>query len=680
MDWKNMTIGKKIAAGFGVILFILVLIVIANFTGIGNIVYDSEEVINGNKLDGTLAQKEVDHLNWAAAVNALLTDESVKELTVETDYHKCGLGKWYYSDERKKAEQQVPSLIPHLKAIEKPHMELHASAIAIKEVFVHADPELQAKLVEIEAGLLEWSSKVRDGLLSGRSIKADSDPTKSGLGKWTVSAEAKKAYSRGDQNFKKLFDSLTGPHVKMYESLGQINALLDARRKDEAIDLFNRDTKKYLDETIETLWEMQDLAKKQIEGMEKAKAIYAGQTLPSLHEVQKLLNTIRDEGRKNIMTDEEMLKSAKHARLLVTALGIAVLFAGVLIAFFMSRGITKVLQKVANNMAEGANQVASAANQISSSSQAMAEGASEQAASVEETSASLEEISSMTRQDADNAQHADTLMKEANVILLHADESMEKLTASMQEISSASAQTQKIVKTIDEIAFQTNLLALNAAVEAARAGEAGAGFAVVADEVRSLAMRAAQAAKNTSTLIDSTVKKIKGGSVLVGETSESFHTATDSVQRVSTLLSEIASSSSEQARAISQVSSAINEIDSVTQRNAATSEQTASASEELSAQAETMKGIVLNMVYLVGGNLEPASKKPAVLARGGDKTAAPDKRKTLAAPLQKSTPEKKALPQAPRALPLATGKKEARAAQTRPEDVIPMNDEDFQDF
>ncbi len=674
MDWKNMTIGKKIAAGFGVILLILVLIVIANFTGIGNIVYDSEEVINGNKLDGTLAQKEVDHLNWAAAVNALLTDDSVKELTVETDYHKCGFGKWYYSDERKKAEQQVPSLAPHLKAIEKPHMALHASAVAIKDVFVHADPELQAKLVEIKAGLLEWASKVRDGLLSGRSIKAEGDATKSGLGKWMVSAEAGKAYSRGDHNFKKLFDSLTGPYIKMYESIGQINALLDAKRKDEAIDLFNRETKKHLDETIETLWEMQDLVKKQVDGMEKAKAVYANQTLPALHEVQSLLNTIRDEGRKNIMTDVEMLKSAKNARFLVTALGIAVLCVGVLIAFFMSRGITKLLQNVANNMAEGANQVAAAAGQISSSSQAMAEGASEQAASVEETSASLEEISSMTRQDADNAQHADTLMKEANVVLLHADESMEKLTASMHEISSASAQTQKIVKTIDEIAFQTNLLALNAAVEAARAGEAGAGFAVVADEVRNLAMRAAQAAKNTSTLIDSTVKKIKGGSVLVGETSESFHTATDSVQRVSTLLSEIASSSSEQARAISQVSSAINEIDSVTQRNAATSEQTASASEELSAQAETMKSIVLNMVRLVGGNIVPVSKKPEDKVRGSVKTAKGEKWKTIAA----SSPVKKGAAVG-KALPLGSGRKEVKA-HAKPEDVIPMDDEDFQDF
>ncbi|MBU1547203.1 MAG: methyl-accepting chemotaxis protein, partial [Proteobacteria bacterium] len=292
-------------------------------------------------------------------------------------------------------------------------------------------------------------------------------------------------------------------------------------------------------------------------------------------------------------------------------------------------------------------------------------GASQQAAAVEETSASLEEVGAMIKQDADNARQADALMKDANQVIQNADESMKKLTASMHEISAASAETQKIVKTIDEIAFQTNLLALNAAVEAARAGEAGAGFAVVADEVRNLAMRAAEAAKNTSNLIEGTVQKITTGNALVSETSESFNVAAQSTTRIGTIITEMAGAASQQANAISQVTKAIHEIDTVTQSNAAAAEQSAAASEELSAQAEMMNGSVRELLALVicaqegdpGGAI--ASAKLSRIKRPAAKLTAP----------RKTVPARKALPPA--------GKKQA--ASPKPEDVIPMGEE-FEDF
>lgn len=280
--------------------------------------------------------------------------------------------------------------------------------------------------------------------------------------------------------------------------------------------------------------------------------------------------------------------------------GLVILVTGVGATLFI-RSITRPMQEISAGLRESANQVAIASGEVASASQMLAQGASEQASSLDETAATTEEITSMIKQDSENLHQADTLMQESRKVVSQADEVMIRLATSMAEISTASAETQKIVKTIDEIAFQTNLLALNAAVEAARAGEAGAGFAVVADEVRNLAMRAAEAAKNTSELISGTVSKVNAGSQLVREAEESFSQASQSTHRVGTLVADISKSSREQATAVAQLSKTISEVDVATQQAASAAEETASASEELSAHAEMMKGIALDLDRLIEG-------------------------------------------------------------------------------
>ena len=277
------------------------------------------------------------------------------------------------------------------------------------------------------------------------------------------------------------------------------------------------------------------------------------------------------------------------------------IFLGTILAWFITRSITRPIGRIIDGLNAGAEQVAAASQEVASASQQLAEGSSQQAAAIEETASSLEEMAAMTKQNAQNASQTNQLMAEAKQIVTQANQSMARLTVSMREISHASSETQKIVKTIDEIAFQTNLLALNAAVEAARAGEAGAGFAVVADEVRNLAMRAADAAKNTATLIDGTVKTVKEGAELVESTGKEFEQVASSASKMGELISEVAAASDEQATGIEQVNRAVSEMDKVVQQNAANAEESASASEEMNAQAVQMKVFVGDLVVLVSG-------------------------------------------------------------------------------
>jgi methyl-accepting chemotaxis protein len=312
---------------------------------------------------------------------------------------------------------------------------------------------------------------------------------------------------------------------------------------------------------------------------------------------------------------DDVNKELTRIFLPIAAIALALCAVGLALSWLMARSIAGPVARIIHELSTGSEEISSAAAQVSATSQSLAEGASEQAASIEETSASLEELASMTQQNADHARQANHLMTETNTVVVDANTSMQQLTASMQAISSASEETSKIIKTIDEIAFQTNLLALNAAVEAARAGEAGAGFAVVADEVRNLAMRAAEAARNTARLIEDTVVRVKDGSSLVARTSEKFTGVAASAAKVGELVGEIAAASTEQAQGITQVNAAVGEMDKVTQQNAAGAEESASASEQLNAQSEQLKSMVGDLMRVVEGHRPAEGPRESVARR-----------------------------------------------------------------
>ena len=318
--------------------------------------------------------------------------------------------------------------------------------------------------------------------------------------------------------------------------------------------------------------------------------------------LQDIAHEAAEEGVKQSVSEAKSSMEELTAASQTITGGLAVMIiSGVLLAFFITRGIVKALMRTVSDLASCSNETASAAEQVAGGAQSLADGTSKTAAALEETSASLEEMGSMVKQTAASSSSAATLAGEGCQAGERGSAAMVELAQAIQDIKKNADQTAKIVKTIDEIAFQTNLLALNAAVEAARAGDAGKGFAVVAEEVRNLAQRAGEAARNTSSLIESSVKAADNGVSLAKNVTEIVSQSTTSSRKINDLVAEIAASAKEVAQGIDQVGIAVRQMDQVTQSNAASAEENSAVGEELSAQSQTLNGLVVGLDVMVRG-------------------------------------------------------------------------------
>jgi methyl-accepting chemotaxis protein len=456
---------------------------------------------------------------------------------------------------------------------------------------------LRAELEMFRGDHYKVATQVLEMIQTGEEFDGGESDTGCNLGKWQADFHTK------NDALQAALHEIDAPHAEFHKCVREIKQLVKAGDKDAAMKLYVERMMPAANAEFAAMDKMRDEAARVQKVQNEAIAYAMNEVTQSQREAINDLREIvglNDEIAHHEATDS--VEQAASQKVILAVAGIAGVVTAIGLGIWISRGINRVLTRIAGSLAEGASQVASAAGQVSSASQSLAEGASEQAAGIEETTSSVEEMTSMTKQNAGNADQAKTLAATADDLSNRGTTSMEKMSKAIEDIKSSSDETGKIVKTIDEIAFQTNLLALNAAVEAARAGEAGKGFAVVAEEVRNLAQRSAEAAKNTAQMIEEAVRNSENGVSISQEVSEVLQQLSEGNRKVNDLVAEIASASNDQSQGIEQINTAVNQMDQVTQSNAANAEESASAAEQLSAQAEELRSSVAELQMLVRGS------------------------------------------------------------------------------
>jgi methyl-accepting chemotaxis protein len=597
MSLQNLTIGRKISFGFGLIFALLIIVAAIAYTALGgagrrlSLFSDSaQETYAAASLESSMQalKLQVNEFLATGSDESIAACQAAKQ-TLDTDLDRAA--KLIVDPERSAQIGKARELLAAYQTAFNDLVANHKARVAIEDEVLTPQSKTiangldhllaQAKTqgdmnaaFQISNGLkafFECSSLVNSFLLTGDASKA-------------VAARASLAVTVS-QIEKMQKDQL---------EMEKLDASLKDADKTELLVALTKSAGIFRDGLDQVVAGQETRAKILSERINKVAPEFTatlGKVKTSVHGYQ---NDLSDRTRADQRRNEVSV-------LIITSIGILL---GAICAWLIVRSVTHRITAVAARLATESDKTGAAAVQVSQASHSMANGATQQAASLEETSSSLHEMASMTSRNSENAQNAKTLANQTRQTADAGAIEMDQMKIAMDAIKGSSTEISKIIKTIDEIAFQTNILALNAAVEAARAGEAGLGFAVVADEVRNLAQRCAGAAKETADKISASTEKSEQGARISEKMAANLAAIVDKTRQLDERIAEIAQSSHEQSEGIGQLNSAVASMDKITQDNAALAEESAAAAEELKSQAEQVRLAVGDLMRMARGSDE----------------------------------------------------------------------------
>lgn len=611
MKWRDLKLAKKFMLGFGSILFLAVIISSWSIFGIEGMKEDAASVIEGNNFNAKMFERTIDHFTWTHQLSLSLLDDD-KELKIQTDPALCNLGKWYYGEERIRAEELLPELKPVLASLEEHHNHLHESAIEVGKLLTAGGKYLpDAKKIYNEKTLLALD-KVQEVLekaraISNTNITYNQDAMQANASKTFIAVVTISSIALALGIFLTLIITrgIVNPIRKVATAaksiaVGELDVEINDCSKDE-IGMLTESFKKMIENTKEQVGAADKIADGDLTAEIKIRSEkdLLGKSLTKMVDNIKSQVNAADkisEGDLNVKINirsendtlgkslTRMVENLSEKAEIADKIANGDLAAEIKASSekdILGKSLNKMiinLKNVVENVKKAADNVTNGSQELSSTSQEMSQGASEQAAAAEEASSSMEEMTANIKQNASNARETEKIALKAADDAKEGGEAVGKTVNAMKEIAGK-------ISIIEEIARQTNLLALNAAIEAARAGEHGKGFAVVASEVRKLAERSQTAAAEISELSTSSVE-------IAEKAGDMLSRIVPDIQKTAELVQEITAASTEQNSGAEQINNAIQQLNQVIQQNAAGAEEAASTSEELSSQAGLLQDTI----------------------------------------------------------------------------------------